>query len=188
MNKQDRQITHKWSFLLLTLIIALASPNSFAALNAYMKITGETQGEIKGDVVQAGREDSILDKRYGYSVSASYDAASGLPSGKRQHRPIQILKEIDSATPLLFNALTNNETLTSVEIRFWKASGSGAEVQFYTIELVNAHIVSIIPSSSSADDDSLPIPARETINFTFEKIIMTIEDGGISSEDDWEKP
>ena len=106
MNKQDRQITHKWSFLLLILITALASSNSFAALDAYMNITGETQGEIKGDVGLVGREDSILVKRYGCSVSTAYDAASGLPSGKRQHRPIQILKEIDSATPLLFQALT----------------------------------------------------------------------------------
>jgi len=106
MNKQDRQITHKCAFLLLILITALASSNSFAALDAYMNITGETQGEIKGDVGLVGREDSILVKRYGCSVSAAYDAASGLPSGKRQHRPIQILKEIDSATPLLFQALT----------------------------------------------------------------------------------
>jgi type VI secretion system secreted protein Hcp len=150
MNKQDRQITHKCAFLLLILIITLASSNSFAALNAYMNITGETQGEIKGDVGLVGREDSILVKRYGCSVSAAYDAASGLPSGKRQHRPIQILKEIDSATPLLFNALTNNENLPSVEIRFWKPSAQGAEVQFYTIQLVNAHIVSISPSASSA--------------------------------------
>jgi len=185
MNKQNRQVINKWSFLLLTLTIVITPSSSFAALNAYMRITGETQGEIKGDVIQAGREDSILVKRYGYSVSDAYDAASGLPSGKRQHRPIQILKEIDSATPLLFNALTQNENLTSVEIRFWKPDSSGAEVQYYTIELVNAHIVSIIPSSSSADDESLPIPARETVNFTFERIIMTIEDGGITAEANW---
>jgi len=143
MNKQNRQVINKWSFLLLTLTIVITPSSSFAALNAYMRITGETQGEIKGDVIQAGR------------------------------------------TPLLFNALTQNENLTSVEIRFWKPDSSGAEVQYYTIELVNAHIVSIIPSSSSADDESLPIPARETVNFTFERIIMTIEDGGITAEANW---
>ena len=109
MNKQDRQMIHKYSFLILILMIAIMPSSSFAALNAYMKITGETQGEIKGDVTQAGREDSILVKRYGYSVSTAYDATTGLPSGKRQHRPVQILKEIDSATPLLFKAMTQNQ-------------------------------------------------------------------------------
>ncbi len=29
------------------------------ALNAYLRLTGEVQGEIKGSVTQAGREDSI---------------------------------------------------------------------------------------------------------------------------------
>jgi hypothetical protein len=30
------------------------------------------------------------------------DAASGLPSGKRQHEPITILKPVDKSTPLIF--------------------------------------------------------------------------------------
>lgn len=185
MKSQNLFTLVKLSGLMLIMAIATMPDVSWAALNAYMRITGDTQGEIKGDVTQAGREDSILVKSYGYSVSAAYDTASGLPTGKRQHRPIRILKEIDKASPLLFNALVNNENLSSVIIRFWRPSSTGAEVQYYTVELVNARIVSIMPNSSSADAESSAIPARETVSFTFQKIIMTYEDGGITSEDDW---
>ncbi|MBM4377221.1 MAG: type VI secretion system tube protein Hcp, partial [Deltaproteobacteria bacterium] len=79
------------------------------ALNAYLKLTGKTQGEIKGSVTQAGREDSIMVIAYNHEVVSPRDAASGLPTGKRQHKPLTVTKEIDKSTPLLMNVLTNNE-------------------------------------------------------------------------------
>ena len=41
------------------------------------------------------------------------DAASGLPTGKRQHAPFKIRKRVDKATPLLAKALTNNNARPS---------------------------------------------------------------------------
>ena len=41
--------------------------NVLAALDAYATIIGEVQGEIKGDVTIAGREDSILVKAFGHN-------------------------------------------------------------------------------------------------------------------------
>ncbi|MCB1219403.1 MAG: type VI secretion system tube protein Hcp [Planctomycetales bacterium] len=38
-----------------------------------------------------------------YSIIAPRDAASGLPTGKRQHKPISVTKPIDKATPLLLS-------------------------------------------------------------------------------------
>lgn len=37
-------------------------------------------------------------------AKASQDAASGQPTGKRQHKPLSVTKPVDKATPLLMKA------------------------------------------------------------------------------------
>lgn len=170
-------------------LVALASFIAFtapahAALNAYMRVTGETQGEIKGSVTQAGREDSIEIYGFSHEVISPRDAASGLPTGKRQHKPLTVTTPIDKATPLLFNALAHNENLTNVNLRLWRPSRSGKEFQYFTIDLVNASVSSISLQSGEERAD----PNTATISFTYQKIIETWEDGGITAEDDWASP
>jgi len=159
------------------------------ALNAYMKLKGETQGEIKGSVTQRGREDSIMVIAFDYEVESPRDAASGLPTGKRQHKGINITKEVDVASPLLMNALVNNENITEWELRCWQPSKSGQEVQFYTIQLVNASIAKIKGEMlNNKYPENMQHKERETISFCYQKIIWTYEDGGVTAEDDWEAP
>lgn len=159
------------------------------ALNAYMRLTGETQGEIKGSVTQAGREDSIMVIGWNHEVVSPRDAASGMASGKRQHKPLTVTKELDKSSPLLANVLYNNENITQWELRCWRPSPTGAEEQYYTVELVNATISSIRSEQlNNKYPDNMPHKEREHISFTYQKIIHTFEDGGITAEDDWETP
>jgi len=191
MKSKNLLTMFKWSGLLFVLAIGAMPTVSWAALDAFATIVGETQGAFNSGETQAGREDQIRVFTFGHNVSAAYDTATGLPTGKRQHRPVRILKNIDRASPLIASALFNNENLTSVIIRFWKPDDPGKELQFYTIELINAHIVSIMPSHSSrlADSNEVnPVPMGETVTFNYQKIIFTWEDGGITAEDDWQTP
>jgi len=159
------------------------------ALNCYMRLTGETQGEIKGSVTQAGREDSIMVIGFNHEVVSPRDAASGLPTGKRQHKPLTITKEIDKATPLLMSVLVNNENIKDWELRFWQPSKAGKEVQFYTIQLTNASIAGIRSEMlNNKYAENMQHKEREHISFCYQKVIWTFEDGGITAEDDWEAP
>jgi len=79
------------------------------ALNAYLTLKGQKQGNINGSVTQKGRENSILVHAFSQEVVSPRDPASGLATGKRQHKPLLIVKEIDKSSPLLWNALINNE-------------------------------------------------------------------------------
>lgn len=159
------------------------------ALNAYLRLKGTTQGEIKGSVTQKGREDSIMVIGFNHEVISPRDAASGLPTGKRQHKPIVITKEMDKATPLLFHALVTNENIPEWELRFWQPSASGKEVQYYTIQLINASIAAIRTEMlNNKYPENMQHKEREHISFCYQKIIWTFEDGGITAEDDWEAP
>lgn len=159
------------------------------ALNAYLKLTGETQGEIRGSVTQKGREDSMMVIGFDYEVESPRDAASGLPTGKRQHKGITIIKEVDVASPLLMNLLVNNENITDWELQCWAPSKTGAENQFYTIQLVNANVAKIKGEMlNNKYPENMQHRERESILFTYQKIIWTYVEGGVTAEDDWEAP
>ncbi len=155
-----------------------------AALDAYATIIGEVQGEIEGGVTDAGHEGEIAIKAFGSSISAEYDAATGLPGEGTQHRPVRLLKDVDPASPKLLAALKNNELLTTVTLQFIRPTQAGAEQVYVTVVLENAHMVSILPGHSSQEDD-LAIPFRETISLTYESMTVTWEPSGVSSQIDW---
>jgi type VI secretion system secreted protein Hcp len=164
------------------------------ALNAYLKITGQKQGEIKGSVIQTGRKDKIQVIAVSHEIVSPRDPASGLPTGKRMHKALVITKELDKSSPLLYNALTNNENIKDWTLEFWtpqiKAStGTGQEVQHYTIKLVNANIASItFRMPNNKHPDLMKFAEYEEVAFTYQKIIWTWNDGGVQAEDDWNTP
>jgi type VI secretion system secreted protein Hcp len=159
------------------------------ALNAYLTLKGETQGDIKGSVTQAGREDSIMVFAVDHQIVSPRDAASGLPTGKRMHKPLVITKEVDKSSPLLYSMLVHNENIPSFKLDFWRPSRTGKEEQFYSVELSNASIASMdFTVLSNKEPETMRIPEYEKIAFCYQKITWTWHDGGIAAEDDWEAP
>ena len=164
------------------------------ALNSYLRLTGQKTGDIKGSVTQKGRENSIMVIAVSHEITSPRDAASGLPTGKRQHKPFVITKELDMSSPLLYNVLVNNENITKWELQFWTpqlsaATGVGAEKQHYTVKLTNANIASIHFRMLNNKNPELTRYAEyEEVSFTYQKIEWTWVDGGIMAMDDWEAP
>jgi len=157
------------------------------ALNSYLNLTGETLGHIEGGVTQAGREGMMEVYGFSHEVVSPRDAASGLPTGKRQHKPFTITKPVDRASPLLMQALTDNENITAFRLDAWRPSRAGKEFQFYTIELVNASIAGVRQEQlNNKYPENLSHEVREHITFTYQKIIWTWHDPAITAEDDWE--
>ena len=152
------------------------------ALNAYLKLAGAKQGEIKGSVTQKGREGMIM-------VIAAHELVSRPPNGKRAWQPFVVTKEIDRSTPLLYNALIANETLTNWELHFWspqlKATpGSGTEVNDFNIRLGGARVASIeLTMQNNKDPALMRYAVGEQIGFTFETIEIVWLDGGITATD-----
>lgn len=171
--------------VVLCAIVAAALPSrAEAALDALAVIIGESQGQIVGDVDIPPNEGKIRIKAFGGSMSAVYDAASGVPGSGKQHRPVRLLKDVDRTSPQLLAAFKNNERLLAVTLEFYRPTQAGAEENYLTIVLQNAYIVSLLPSSSSQEDD-LTIPFRETISLTYESMTVTWESSGVSTQIDW---
>ena len=164
------------------------------ALNAYLNLTGQKQGDIKGSVIQKGREDKIAVIAVSHSIVSPRDAASGLPTGKRMHKPLVITKELDKSDPLLYNVLVNNENITKWKLEFFspqqdQRTGLGGEINHYVIELENANIASIsFRMANNKHPDLMKLAEYEEVAFTYEKIIWTWVDGGKEAQDSWREP
>jgi len=159
------------------------------ALAAYLSLTAERQGPILGSVTQKGREGKILVIATRHELVAPRDPQSGIPTGKRMHKPFIVTKELDRSSPLLYGIHCTNENLRDARIDFWTATPTGQEKQHYTVRLTNANISAISFKLANIRNPKLVrLSEYEEISFTYEKIEWTWNDGGITACDDWETP
>jgi type VI secretion system secreted protein Hcp len=161
-------------------VTLLPFSEAHAALNAYLNLKGQKQGDIKGSVTKKGNEGAIQVIAVSHEIVSPRDAASGLPTGKRQHKPLVIRKQIDKSTPVLNSMLVNNENIQSWELGVYMPNAKGSESLGYTITLTDASIASI-RMITDADGNLF-----EEVTFTYKKIEWTWTDGGITAMDDWE--
>ena len=147
----------------------------------------DAQG-IKGDNTVAVRVDSSEVIEVHHEVRKPTDAQMGRATGARVHGPLRILKRIDKATPLLFKALTQNQRLPKLELKWYRPdpTGSGEIQHFYTVTIQDAmcsRIEAWLPNTM-AEGESHYTP-MEWVEFNYRVINWRWEDGGIEHEDAW---
>ena len=135
-----------------------ASVGTDAPTAMFMEAKGSKQGVIPG-AAPDGRI-PVLSLRH--QVTAPHDAATGIATGKRIHQPLTISKAVDKSTPMLYAALTTNETLPKVTIKWYR----GSENYFIT-ELTNATINSIEVKPGT------PGGLVEEVSFSYQRISWT---------------
>jgi type VI secretion system secreted protein Hcp len=155
---------------------------SAAAVSIFMKATGQKTGAFLGDSTQRLHESETVVLAYSYELVSPRDAASGLPTGKRQHKPIQITKVLSSNSPQFLNALSTNEVLTTVVINFFKTDAKGAPLNYYRVTLTDGSLSDIKQHSISGGD------VTEEYSFTFRKIEQRDLVKNKVWMDDWSAP
>lgn len=180
-------------FILATLVL-VTSTSAHAAMTAIMRVKNHSGTAIPGSVTQKGREGSSQVIATTHEIVSPRDPASGLANGKRLHKPYTVTMEVDKAVPLLFKAAVTNETLVEVTVQYFRPSvagtaGVGSEVQFYTVKLTNATISNIrFVQQNTLNPDLQRQPEVVEIQFTYQKIAWTWNEGNISYEDSWQAP
>ena len=165
---------------LFTLAAVCTVPTARAQL-VFCKVVGQQQGTIRGDNTTKGLEDLIPVLSLASGVNAPFDQGTGQASGKRQHQPLTIVKNLDKASPLLFLAAVTNENLT-VDCNIYRTAVTGENQLFFHIKLTNARIVEDDVSGNGQVSQGL----RETVRFTFQKILLEDIPGKTAAEDDWQ--
>lgn len=152
----------------------------------HVTIKAVTQGTLKG---QGSKRDDgkIPVVSFKYGVTNSFDAGSGDLTGRRQHQPVVFTKNVDQASPQLFQAAFANEVLRSVVFEFMRTSPGGKEVVDHSVTLTNALVVSIQDSVQIGQVGGPVVDSRELeeISLTFQKIAIINVPGGTSASDAW---
>jgi type VI secretion system secreted protein Hcp len=165
------------------------------AYEFYITIEGSKQGLFKSSFdgrnekgAPAARKHRIAGIKYLSETTSPRDAATGLASGKRIHKPITITKQWDAASPQLFQALVENETLKSVLFEFVKTNPNGTEEIYHTVTLKNAAVSNIRSYLDLTDTSGDPYDAHELedVSFVFEKIEIENREGKTAASDDWQ--
>jgi len=155
----------------------------------HMEVEGENQGKIEGSCDMQGREGTILAYAMDHEIRIPRDPQSGLPSGKRIHGPLKIVKEFDKASPKLYQALCTGEHLKNVTLKWHRIDATGSEEHYFTHTMEDAVIVEIKPYVPMAFlPQNEPYRHMEEVSFTYSKIKWTWEPDGIESEDSWKVP
>ena len=140
------------------------------ASNAFLKLTGQTQGAIKGSVTQKGHEGEI--QVTSWSWGGERDA--GVASASEFH----ITKRRDAATPRLLNAFASEELMTNWQLALLDATVQGSETTTTTVALTGARLASI--RQAGVDTGLANPPDHDELTFTFTQIDVTWVNGGIT--------
>ena len=165
------------------------------AYEFYITIEGSKQGVFKGSagagtakVARAAHKHRIAGIKFLSETTSPRDTATGQAGGKRIHKPISITKQWDAASPQLFQALVNNETLKSVLFEFVKTNPNGQQEVYHTIKLTNASVSNIRSYLDLTDTSGDPYDAHELedVSFVFQKIKIENTEGKTSVVDSWQ--
>ena len=154
----------------------------------YVTIEGIKTGLFHGESSRDAHGNRIACLEFFYEVISPRDPATGIPTGKRQHKPITITKEWGAASPQIFHALTTNEALKSVLFEFMQTTPTGTEEVFQTIRLTGAAISAFRQSIGNVEDfaydatrDSRKL---ESVTFNFRTIEIKNIAAKTSASDD----
>jgi type VI secretion system secreted protein Hcp len=159
------------------------------AVPGHLTLTGIRQGVIEGSCDMRGREGTILVEQFDHQVTIPSDPQSGLPTGKRVHKPFKICKYFDKASPKIYQALVTGERMSQVQIKWYRINPGGEEEHYFTHTLEDAIIIDVSPYMPNCLEAAKEqFQHMENVSFTYRKIIWTWVPDGIESEDDWKVP
>lgn len=133
-------------------------------------------GEVVGQMTLPGAQPVPI-IGIGSEVVAPVDPATGLPSGKRQHKPFVVRRAIDGRSESLLGTTSDNAVLSEVKIELVQ---SGAAAPYATYTLRNVGIGSYQHSGAGGS------AVIEEVAFTYQSI--ELKHGAATATDSWSAP
>jgi type VI secretion system secreted protein Hcp len=145
-------------------------------LDAYWKMDEmDNQSDIKGK----DKYTRLLGFEWG--MSTPVDMRSGMTSGRRSHKPLLILKQLDLSSPLIIDALVRNKTLAKSELIIMGiVKKDPQKVDKFKVSLEHVRVIDV---STTAGNDGLEIV--ETVKLSYDKITYEDIPGKKIATDDW---
>jgi len=162
----------------------------------YLFLEGEKQGKFDCDFTKGHKtvEGGIPFLSFASEVNAPRDIATGQASGRRQFKPVVFTKQLDSTSPMFWQAITQNEMIKKAEFRFFRIQKTGQMELYYTVTLEKANLSSvkmIMATESEGGQEAKTsvgsglYAAREEISLHFEKVTWEHKIAKKMATDEW---
>jgi type VI secretion system secreted protein Hcp len=178
-------MTRLTCFAVAALMLTAALPAS--ATDIFCTVVGAKQGKFQGDPGLHGDLTQINVYALTEELKVPFDPASGQSTGRPQHSPIIISKELDASSPQFFTAAATNESLRLVTCTLYRTTIDGLPRAYFKIVLTNASVVEIKDSGNGVNGTSQS-DERERISLSYQKIEWTDLTSGTTATDDWTSP
>jgi len=156
------------------------------AISIFMELESETDGVITGGCDVKGREGWMECVAMTHKVYSPVDKTTGMLVGARVHEPYKVTKMTDVATPLLYKHLCTGAKMTQVKLHFYQITPQGKELEYFTIVLENAQVISMAPVLYNTREEKYEkMPHLEEIHFGYERITWTENKDNIAHMDDY---
>lgn len=154
----------------------------------YATFTDEQGQQIKAGVTIEGREGQAEGLAFDYEVLIPADKNTGQLTAIRQHKDVVLTKEVDSASPVLFDACCRGRTLRSVTLDWYHADKDGKQTKYFTHKLTNVKVVGFRQFIHHVKAENSDVYGhQEQISMRFQKIELNYPDGNIMATDDWKE-
>ena len=131
----------------------------------YLKLTGP---DLKGESTDKDHGQWIELTSWQHQLyqptSPVASTSGGHAVGRTEHGALTVIKEMDSASPVLFQALSGGTTFQSAQMDLYRDAGDGKRVKYLEIQLKNVMISQI---NMGGGDTALP---NETIALKYAAI------------------
>ena len=142
---------------------------------------------ITGSNTIAGREGTSEVIQLEHTLQIPLDRQRGTVSGKRVHSPVTIIKEIDTASPLLYQACAEGKVLSELRIDWYRINAQGIEQKYFSHTLSDvkvAEVKAILPNTKDPKEERLT--HLEEVKLVYEKIEWRHEEG-YEYSDSWKE-
>lgn len=150
----------RWTSFLCALLLLASAPAANGQM--YLRLVGANQGPINGEVVLGPLTGTIATSSFSIAISTLIDPGSGLPTGQVNVTPLSLMKQTDSATIGILQAMRDTETLTTCQLDAYRDNGQGGTELFVRLTLMGARIESWNLSAVSA------VRPMESISIVFD--------------------
>lgn len=142
---------------------------------------------IAGSNTKGKREGSSVVVEFNHKVYSPTDDQRGIFTGARVHMPVRVVKEIDTASPQLYQACAQGQTLEELKVSWYRINPNGGEELYFSHTFTGVKVASVEEVLPNTKDPSKATQTHlEEVRFMYEKMLWKHEEG-FEFQDAWKE-
>jgi type VI secretion system Hcp family effector len=135
-------------------------------VDIFVTLTTDKAGAVKGESTDADFFAALEITGFSWGMSSASSASTGQATGRRQHKPLKLYRNIDAATCPLASALSQNQVVKELVLTCRKA-GTGRALKYLVITIKKGRVTSL---DLEYLDQTAGGSGREVAEITYQEI------------------